>query len=304
MTAISITEVTSSAIPGTGAFDKIMSAMQVRLEEEFNQGRITGDDYANVYLGAMTACMQQAVAFVLGKQNAASQVGLTDAQTLEVNAQIANIAADTANKVKQGLLLDKQVLEVVAQTALLTKQALGVEAETLVKGKQGILLDKQALESAAQTANISAETLNKPKQGVILDKQALEIQAKISNITADTTNKAKEGRVLDEQADKLVAEELFIKHKSANEQAQRSDSVTDVDGVSRVVVGVIGKQKTLYQAQTDGFARDAEQKLAKILVDTWNVRRTTDSGLSTSGTGLEDSQINVVLAKAKDGIGL
>ena len=323
MTAISITEVTAGSLEGTGAFDKIMSAMQIRLEEEFSQGRITGDDYANVYLGAMTASMQQAVAFVLGKQTADSQAELTKAQALEVNAQTANVIADTLNKPKQGALLtaqanqaDKQTALVVqqkdnlaaesinipkqgemivAQTALVDQQKTNAVTENSNIAKQGVVLDKQAVLVVQQATNLAAEYNNIGKQGMVLDKQALDaVQA--------TENKRWERVVLERQAEKILTEKLLLKHKSITEEAQYSDNVESIRGQYIAVSGVIGKQRLLYKAQTDGFARDAEQKLAKIMADTWNIRRSTDSTLSTANTGLADTDIKAVLNKAKSGI--
>ena len=40
------------------------------------------------------------------------------------------------------------------------------------------------------------------------------------------------------------------------------------------------------------------------MIDTWSVRRTTDEGTLVSDNGLDDEEINRVLNKAKEGIGL
>ena len=387
MTAISITEITEGSLVGTGSFDKIMSAMQLRLEEEFIQGRITGDDYANVYLGAMTASMQQAVAFVLGKQTADSQAELTKAQALEVNAQTALVAQQKVNLVSENINIGKQGLQIDAQTALVGQQKANLIAEVANTPKQGLLIDAQKLDVEAKTCNIIAERLNIPKQGALLDAQTLNtikqvdiaiaeiaiktqqvlesienvsiaraklvnipkegalLDAQVSNTTkqgllvdvqkaevtaqtaginadilnkpkqgalldqqvvtaqADAINKVKEGVVLDRQGTKILAEELLLKHKAITEQAQYGDNVTSILGTTVAVTGVVGKQKLLYNAQTEGFARDAEQKLAKIMADTWNIRRSTDSTLPTLGTGLEDTQIKAVMDKARSSIG-
>jgi hypothetical protein len=67
---------------------------------------------------------------------------------------------------------------------------------------------------------------------------------------------------------------------------------------------VVGRQKALYQAQTDGFTRDAEQKAAKLLVDTWSVRRTTDEGTVADGTNmLNDATVGRAITKLLDGVG-
>ena len=56
--------------------------------------------------------------------------------------------------------------------------------------------------------------------------------------------------------------------------------VTFVDG--EVIAGTIGKQKDVYTAQTKGFKDSALQSLAKTMIDTWSVRRSTDEGTTTT----------------------
>lgn len=99
------------------------------------------------------------------------------------------------------------------------------------------------------------------------------------------------------QIEKTQAEIDLLEQRRKTEIAQILDQVDGVD-----VTGVIGKQKTLYQAQTDGFARDAEQKMAKLMSDVWSVQRTTDEGISPAGAGISDAEIKKVIDKAKQGI--
>jgi hypothetical protein len=50
--------------------------------------------------------------------------------------------------------------------------------------------------------------------------------------------------------------------------------------------------------------RDAEQKAAKVLVDTWTVRRTTDEGTSANTTNqLSDAHVGRVIGKLLSGVG-
>ena len=90
--------------------------------------------------------------------------------------------------------------------------------------------------------------------------------------------------------------ELMLQ-KIKTEKAQIEDVV---DGVP--VLGVIGKQKTLYTRQADGFLRDAEHKMAKLMADVWAVQRTTDEGFAPS-TQLRNNSIDSVISKAKQGVG-
>jgi hypothetical protein len=66
---------------------------------------------------------------------------------------------------------------------------------------------------------------------------------------------------------------------------------------------VVGKQRLVYAAQTSGFTRDAEQKAAKVMVDSWNVRRTTDEATSANGTNnLDDGSVGRAVSKLLAGV--
>ena len=69
-------------VTGTGVFDDLMETVNAHLAAQFSLGRLTGADYATVYLGAVQSSMQQSVAFILGKQQADKQADLIDKQIL------------------------------------------------------------------------------------------------------------------------------------------------------------------------------------------------------------------------------
>lgn len=52
---------------GAGVFDVLIDAVNSNIEIQYQKGRITGSDYATVYLGAMQAVLDQSVKFMLGK---------------------------------------------------------------------------------------------------------------------------------------------------------------------------------------------------------------------------------------------
>jgi hypothetical protein len=78
-------------------------------------------------------------------------------------------------------------------------------------------------------------------------------------------------RLLEAQILKTHAETALLIAKKNTEDAQIVDAVNGSD-----VVGLVGKQKNLYQKQADGFDRDAEQKALKLMVDLWSVGMTAD----------------------------
>ena len=71
-----VTTSTANVVTGDGAFDDLMETMTAHLEAQFKLGRITGTDYATVYLGAMQSTVQQAVAYVLGQAKTNSETDL------------------------------------------------------------------------------------------------------------------------------------------------------------------------------------------------------------------------------------
>ena len=100
-------------VTGTGIFDDMMTTVNAHMAAQFNLGRITGSDYATVYLTAIQATVQQAVAFTIGAQKG--------------NAE-------------EALLFQKEITE-FAQTEKSTKVA---PATTSVVGKANTLATEQA----------------------------------------------------------------------------------------------------------------------------------------------------------------
>ena len=212
---------TEAAMNADGAFDALMRAALEHVQQEYTAGRIKGAEYAQVYLGAITAAFSNSTQFLLGQLNADKQRELIDAQ-----------------------------------------------------------IAKTEKESEAIDATVA-----------LTNAQITKIQAELSKIGAETT-------LLVKQLDKVDAEITVLEQRKLTEEAQILDVVN-----GNTVAGVIGKQKTLYQAQTDGFARDAEHKMAKLMADVWSVQRTTDEGVNTAGTGMTDPEIAAVINKARAGIG-
>jgi hypothetical protein len=85
-----IEKLTSVSVEGTGAFDVLMRATKLHLTEEYEANRITGNEYATVYLGALTAVLQTSIQFLLNEQQAhqiVAEVGLLRQKTVTELAQ-------------------------------------------------------------------------------------------------------------------------------------------------------------------------------------------------------------------------
>ena len=107
------------------------------------------------------------------------------------------------------------------------------------------------------------------------------------------------------QVEKLHAETGLTRQKIVSELANTSDTIPAGIGFneSTAVTGVVSKTKDLHQAQIDGFARDAEQRILKIYADMWAVQRTTDKEVHTGDNGFNDPSCKQIVDIARAGIG-
>jgi hypothetical protein len=158
-----------------------------------------------------------------------------------------------------------QVLQTATQF-LLTKQKADLEAQLLVK--QIALAEQQRINAVTENTVLVAQEC----------KLRAEYDLTIANISR--TNQ----------------EIALLTQKTASERAQTLALGVDDDSI-------LGRQKALYLAQSDGFKRDAEQKATKIMVDSWNVRRTTDEGTVADGTNmLNDQAVGRAVTKLLAGV--
>ncbi len=100
-------------------------------------------------------------------------------------------------------------------------------------------------------------------------------------------------------AAKTTSETALLDQRTKTEMAQILDTVDSVP-----VVGAIGKQKDLQTAQTNGFSRDAEQKAAKILLDSWSISRSVIGAKFPVPSGAINTDIEDVLIKLRQGINI
>ena len=81
MIDIQITDVTTGAINGTGVFDKLMSTVKAHIAEEYDKGRIKGQDYATLYLGSIQSVLQQSIEYVLREKMTEAQIAGVEKET-------------------------------------------------------------------------------------------------------------------------------------------------------------------------------------------------------------------------------
>lgn len=102
-------DLTTKVVNGTGIFDELMTAANAHLSAQWDMERITGTQYAEVYLGQLTAVLQQAVTFLIEKDKTYLNNLLINAQIELANKQIELADKELEKADKEIELLDKQI---------------------------------------------------------------------------------------------------------------------------------------------------------------------------------------------------
>ena len=271
---------TAGSIDGDGVFDELMRSVKSHLQTELDSGNLTSNNFAAVYTGALQYTLSEASGYLLRYEEVnnrnlllAEQIKSEAKKVLIDQAQLDKMVVDLANATKQGLLLDEQLIAAKEQTNLLKQQVIKLTSEVALTDKQLDIL-------TAQEANTIANT---------------------NSTIQNTANALLSGDLISEQILKTSSEVAILQQKKFTEEAQILDTVNGA-----AVSGVIGKQKELYQNQAEGFLRDAEQKATKMLIDTWQVRRTTDSDGTEANdiNGLNDVEIGKFVTMLKSGVNI
>ena len=143
---------------GSGVFDKLMAAVNKNIKIQYDEGKIKGVDYANVYMGSLQTVLQQSIEFVLREKL--------------VEAQIEGIKMD--NIVKEFEI----EVKIPKELELLNKQVELAEQEVLVKKEQVEQLKAQTEQAVAQTALLTRQQLELELNGVA-DRASKEAQTSL-----------------------------------------------------------------------------------------------------------------------------
>jgi len=245
-----------------------------------------------------------------------ADISAQEARTLnETNKTAADIIAQQASTLNETNKVTADISHINASITKIDADIVAQEARTLnetnkVTAEIDVLvleLDKINADMIAQEARTLNETNKVTAEITAMGIQSANDTTRTVNDTNRTTNDTTKAindtnRAINEvmtNTQKTDAEVALLTQKKETELAQVADAVT-----TGTVFGVIGKQKELFEQQRQGFIRDAEQKLAKILVDTWTIRQSTAGGIDVVSAGLDNTDIASVLGKAKQGIGV
>jgi len=272
---ISIDDLTTGSLEGTGVFDKLMHSVDLHIQREFKSNRITGDQYATVYTEIMGGVLSNSTQFLLSQEKARwdaitaqlqgriveiqSTTALVELEKTKIEA--AKLAFDMQNSGAQYGLTKMQIANADAQycgTLVSTKRdQYGLDftlpAELSIQNYQRmkVLPSTVAINEMQSDRVLPAEAaikefINRELQPIEKDTQAyqlatdLPLETALKNFTLDSmmpVSLAQEQHKLNFQ---MPAQTNLLNEQKEKERAQTME--TRSDGLTSVV-GVIGKQK-------------------------------------------------------------
>lgn len=177
---ISNEDLTTKVVNGTGIFDELMTAAHAHLDQEWGKQRITGTQYAEVYLGQMTAVLQQSVAFLVQRDS----IYLNN---LLIQSQIELAEKQLEKADKEMEMLDKQIELIEAQ--IISQEANNALIAQKVKTEKSQIQDIVDGEVVVGVTGAQTALYKQQKEGFIRDaeQKALKIISDtwITRVTVD-----------------------------------------------------------------------------------------------------------------------
>lgn len=333
---INIGELTEGTLEGKGVFDVFMRTVKCHIKAEFEANRIRGTDYANVYLQAMQHAMDMASSYTLSKAKMALELQLLE-------AQIAKVATDTVVATKQGGLIDAQSTREMANVRRINFEVANKLPEEIEQIRANIAHERANTDLTKVNKDIATyelmnhlpkktsllesdltlrakEILLKEKQIPLLEKDILLKQNQIDLGIKELNLKTKQLDIAEAEVG-IKEKELEIRGYELQYKLPADVALSDsqkglytqktltekaqTDGNTAKLGSVIYYQNDLLKEQAKTYERDALQKTAKLMIDTWSVRHNADTAQSANADNeLQDTNIGAVVRKLGTDIGL
>jgi hypothetical protein len=262
---------------GNGAFDVIMRSVKEHIGDEYTQGRIQGTEYSQVYLGALEQTMGLSMQFLLAKDKTALEQAILQAELQKIGLEQQRIWSEK-------LLIDAQIDKIAVEIELAEMNKGKITKEIAVMTQDIALSEQKEAQSVAETTLLGSKNTNEIKNGAVIDATVCKLKAEYDLLVL--------------QGLKVTSETTLLDLKQDTEKAQTTGTIFDD-------TSVLGAQTAMYAAQTKGYAQNAQQKAAEIMIATWNTRRMTDEATPASvNNALGDPDIKAVVRKLQNGIGV
>lgn len=182
---------------GEGLFDQLMGAMEGHLDNQFKKQRLTGADYARVYVGSLEAVLSNTTQYLLGnllideqRQKILKEIELTDKQIDQIDKEIEKTDAEIEVLKLQPILTAAQIDKINAEIAFLEAQKDMMDAQKLKIDKEIEFLTAKIRTEYANTISSYADPNSLVgRQKSLLEAQKLgfagDLQSKMAKMFAD-----------------------------------------------------------------------------------------------------------------------
>lgn len=177
--ALTIAELTTGAVGGSGTFDQVMKSISVHLKDEFNKGRITGDQYTKAYIELTGGALSSGLQFLLQKDQSKWSAVLVQLQArkAEIEAVTARLGLKTAMYQLAAAKAQAEILE--GQYVLTQMQIANEYAKYEVTYVQKDLITEQVETARASTLDTRTDGVT-PVSGMVGKQKDLYTQQIIS----------------------------------------------------------------------------------------------------------------------------
>lgn len=158
ITKLTNEDLTTRQVDGTGTFDILMTTAKRHIKDEYDAGRITGNDYVKAYLELTATVLSGAVQFLLSRDSAFWQAALVQQQ-----AQAAQIAVVTARVQLETSKAQLAIARVQASTAEVEYALTKLKLSTEDAGYANVVAQKALI--SEQTEAARAQTLDTRTDG-------------------------------------------------------------------------------------------------------------------------------------------
>ena len=263
---INIEDLTNTLENGTdtGVFDVLMNSVNKHIDTQYKQSRISGTDYATVYLGSLQSVLSQSLTFILEKQKAEQEISLIEEK---VNSEKKSNSA--------GGIIDKQLLKLKEEIELLKAQTAGKFQDIELSKKEDL---RKSVINNAQVSKLKSETDLVKSEIVFSGSKNSEVLAGTLRSNAESGEKV---RLMIEQVSKTTAETNLTNSQitltnSRNLETLAATTRADAESTERV---------KLITAQATGFKTDAKQKLMRQLYEGYGINTNISGEVTQAPAG-------------------
>lgn len=296
VTDLSFSRIVATDPNSKGYFVQLMDSVEHYIDGQFNKGRLTGTDYANVYLGSIQYAIDRSIQYASTEIIQNQQAELLYAQTEEVLK--AGNRADTA---------------LVSDEAMKAAQLNDINAGIDLKVKQ---LDAMGAEIDLTRENISAVTASIGQTQAETQLVSARVGTENANtmlVTEQYQSEAKQnidGGLIDKQIESEAARASLLINQAAVEAKKTvTDGVMDaqvkqvnaeiqkIENEGTLIVSRIATETAQQGLISNQAAKAAEEKLLiteQVESEKWNNGRNTGA----EGVGTLQAQIKLLVAKA------